>query len=158
LPHLYWHQHWNHDGYILAISKFDSPNDDGGPQIIVSQRGGIFWWYTRSGPGGSHFLPDHFESKLRSAEFDALKKDLASMSPSNGKNKTNHYIISFENHGRWITRLYNTLPPGSPFELLIQRMIYQSHNFGAFAAPDEGFLNTLPEQRKQRTEIPSRNQ
>jgi hypothetical protein len=82
---------------------------------------------------------------LKAPEFEDLKKYLNTMPPSRPRNENNHYIVSFQQKGQWITQFYDTLPVGNPFERLVERMNNQS---GEEADPDiypyDEFLKPAP--------------
>jgi len=74
-----WHQHWNHEGFLLAYS--DSSSADL-PQIVVNKRGGIFEWRVLEGKTYTGVPIVAFECKLQPSEFESLKNYLDTLPQS----------------------------------------------------------------------------
>jgi hypothetical protein len=116
--------HWEHERFLFAYSECSGRDDYERIQMVVKPQGGVF--EACQTYSGSHFRPDSYESKLSPAEADALKNYLSQMPLSDAGDQEVHFIVSFVAGGSWVTRTYQSLPPGEPFRPLLKRMIRQS--------------------------------
>lgn len=116
--------HWDQEGFLVAYSQSGGPEDYNRFQIVIKPSGAIF---AASQPySGSHFGPDSYESKLPPADLRTLKDYLEKMTPSNASGKDIRCIVSFSKDGSWVTRTYDSLPAGEPFQSLLRRMFQQA--------------------------------
>ena len=136
--------HWDHEGFLLALGESFGYVPGQGPFVmVVKPQGGIF--ETSNLGMSDSTIPSSYESKLPPAEIHDLEDSLKRLPPSDATGEDIRCIVSFSYDGAWTTRTYRSLPPGNPFQPLLDRMIHQSLG-GAWGEPykDLEFLGPTP--------------